>query len=410
MGMYSGARVQVGNEHSSWTDYPHFRLGDGDGDSGVWLQLSMNRGNYGFQWNPEIYYRGTASGGWARGLLYGWFTLADDMVRVRAGYFGGLWGNYGTQAWNSADALGIGVEIMPIDGLNLGFVVRPTYRTANVTVDDNAVGPVVSPFNGNRLTYALGNTFFGARYAPAGGPVGVTVGLQLMSQWEDRDDYGGWLRDTGTTWLGRFQPLYLNGESRALRQGTTDDENNAADDWDKTASTLGVSTWVGVNLNVIDGLLLQIGARAYHLDDFAWSGHVWTNQRVSYRLDDAITVGMNMEQIFLTGKMMRNDFSATANPGDGPMDIVLRFVPNLSYRISGDTTASLSIPFTMAPGWSSESYNALALQVAPSITHNLGDGFSIRAAYDFIWNNQLGITDSNNEIMNRVQLTFNWSL
>jgi hypothetical protein len=418
MGVETGLNVEFGNEHSGWTQYPEFWVGNGDAVNRAWFSLSMDRGDYGFQFNPEFWvaHRGGGVTSSARphneillGNTYGWFNLADGMARISVGKLPALWSNYGTQAWSSATAIGASVEVKPIDGLNVGFVLRPTYRNGDA-------GPVTGSYE-NRLTYALGNTFFGARFAPAGGPVGVSAGLQLMSQWEARDDFGGTgLRDTGRSWLGSLQRDYLIGFSRGFRADLTNDDNDQLGDWEKQTSTLGVSFWGGVNINVIDDLTLQIGARAYHLDDFAWSGHVWTNQRVRFDLDDALTVGIDMDQVFLTGKLMRKDFSANSNPGDGPMDIILRFVPMVSFDVSDSTTVGLEIPFAMAPGWSSESYNALSLTVSPWVSQSMGRGFSIDAGYDFGWDNQLGLPDNDlwdygkNSITNSVWLRFNWSL
>jgi hypothetical protein len=215
--------------------------------------------------------------------------------------------------------------------------------------------------------------------------------------------------DDEYAWLGGWQEMALVGDSRGLRR---DGNNDGLPDELKT-NTLGVTAWGGVALNLIDDLDLEIGARFYNLDDFVWSGQIWTNQKVLFDMSP-LRVGINMDQVFLSGKMMRPKLASNGDINfDGPVNMILRFAPNVEFDLDDATTASLEVAFAMAPGWKylgDESSNALSLGFNPEIVRSMGQGFNITAGYDFMWDNQLGIKDvSKNAISQQIYVMFGWS-
>jgi hypothetical protein len=283
------------------------------------------------------------------------------------------------------------VEVMPIDGLNAGVFLRARHSGSD------------QPHSSHRLSYALANTSFGARFAPAGGLFGVAAGLELRSQHERADimagdpiydafDWPVFASENGPSVRGTFAGGY---GGRPFRAGGGNND----------LSTLGVNAYVGTGLNLMDGLQLEIGVNLLRLDDFNYSGTIHLHQRVGFDLD-IMNVGLDLHQVLLTGYMSR-DFGPAA--GDrGPIDFALRFVPNVGVNM-GDTDLSVSIPLTVAPSWSRENYTGFAFGIEPSVSHQMGAGFSIGAWYRLGYNNQGGVTGANNEIENRLGVDFIWT-
>jgi hypothetical protein len=426
-GVQTGFGVQIGNQHTAWEDYPVFTVGNWDRESLAWFQISLNRGTHGFMFNPEFWGM-TRHGGAVQdsnGIFlsdaYGWFTLADDMVRISLGRFdaNSVWHNFGVIDRQYSQGLGMRVEVMPIDGLNVGLFLRPTHRNVS-----GSIGDPITNGNMNRLSYALANTSFGARFNPAGGLFGLSAGLELRSQWELRRNFGeGWFsQHQGRPTSNNPDVVdFLLGRSRPLRNGVT---NDPAPVGNPDLSNLGVSAYFGANLNLIDDLTLQFGVEAINLDDFNWSGQVWTTQRVRFDMDP-LMIGMDMQQVFLAGNMSRwnwaEGFDHSGDVSHGPMDIIFRFVPHVRFDVTDDTRVQLNLPVTLAPSWSSENFNAMAFAVEPILTQQMGQGFSIQARYRLEWNNQFGIQDnantnwwtygegSNSELWNRLNVTFSWN-
>jgi hypothetical protein len=409
----TGSTVYFGNEHSSIETYPVFSMRN----TRVMFSYSVNRGNYGFSFSPEFRIRNGGSNSTNANnhiFITGnvWAMLADSNVRVMAGRVGGAWTGWGLMAGNDMGAwtsLGLRVEVMPADlvpGLNVGFLLRPSFRIGNY-FDPDDEDRQVSASHWNRLAYALGNTTFGARYAPAGGPVQVAVGAELYSRHEPRISFGQWgIGAIDVPWFGTMQggsTGYLWPAARGL-QGTFPE----TDPFHGDLSELGVSAWLSSNLILVDNMTIQVGGRAFHLDDFSDSGHVWLNQRVRYALDDALTVGMDLQQLLLTGNLGRTNFAD--NDDSGPVDIALKFSPHAFYDISDKMSLGVYVPFSIAPGWSSESYNALAVAFNPWLSYDLGRGFNIVLDYELNWNNQLGLPGTNSEIGNWFTLLFTFRL
>jgi hypothetical protein len=416
----TGAGVRIGSEHSALPTYPTFYIGNEDLDTRIRISAAKNWETYGFYIQtqfvrnnvsnsmPENAFAGidwdkvidgdpdydpfsSIAVGNALSLraMYGWFSLADGMARITVGRAGGSWANYGTEDWSSGDALGVRVNVYPIDGLDVGFVLRPTYRTTSL-------GPVTAS-NENRLTYALGNTHFGAKYAPDGGLFGVSANVQLRSQFESRGNPAN--------------PAFGGGlgmKSRGLKEDITSAENDIRLDQNKQTSTLGVNAWGGVDLSLIDDLTLEVGARFDNLDDFAWSGRAWLNQKVEYDLSP-ITVGINMNQVLLSGKLMR--LEGNGNYG-GRTNLILTFEPYVEYELNDTTAVGGSVFFAMAPGWkygpNQGSQNAMEIEINPYVDKSMGSNLELSAGYIFGWGNGLGISGANSSSTHQIYTTFRW--
>jgi hypothetical protein len=119
-----------------------------------------------------------------------------------------------------------------------------------------------------------------------------------------------------------------------------------------------------------------------------------------------LQIGLDMHQVLFTGYESRDHVGVT---GRGPVDIALQFVPNVGFDITGDTRLTVAIPIGVAPNWSRENYTGFSFGFEPTIRHQMGPGFNIGARYVLDYNNQGGVTNGNNEIVNRLGVEFQWS-
>jgi hypothetical protein len=379
----TGMDVRIGNQYHSWPESPEFRFGNWDNRTDLGLNMVYSRGNYGFRFMPRWRLNHGAPG--AEGTTYnnfrfaanvhGWVSFADDMVLITAGLVdSNPWANFGG-GWdgqNYAQGTGVRVELRPMDGLNVGFFLRP-WHTSMVWPETNV----------NRLSYALANTSFGARFAPADGPIGIAAGLELRSRYQNRPNVG-------------YHDFSMGAAN--VRPGAREIGDHINSDF----SNLGVRAYLGAGINVIDALTLEVAVEAFNLDDFNHSGYIFTTQVVGFDMSP-LQVGVDFHQLFLTGYQSRFQQSQ-----DNDVRVVLLFEPHVGFDITSDTRATFAVPFDIAPNWNGDD-TAFGFTLAPGITHMLTPGLQLYTRYRMNFNNGGGQPGSNSEIGNRLNVQLNWT-
>jgi hypothetical protein len=416
----SGLDVEIGNQHSGAADHPVFTVRHfGDPHAAeVNLSLSFARDNFGFLWMPGLYLSNHSTimdaarpnQDFFGGNMLGWFTLADDMVRVTVGRMNTTaWTNFGATGRTFSQGTGMRLEIMPMDGLNAGFFLRANHHNYRTLPWLPGEGP--HPDNQARLSYALANTSFGARFAPADGLFGIAAGLELRSQFQNAAQVGlDPIWDSGFYW----NTLFARSGSAIAGRGFTGGygarglrgsvPEGVADRNDFSA--LGVNAYVGAGLNLLDDLSLEFGVDLFRLDDFNHSGLIWLHQSIGFDVSP-LQIGLDMHQVIFSGYESRD--AGPAATDRGPIDIALQFIPNVGFDITDDTRLAVAIPIGLTPGWSRENYTGFSFGFEPTITQRMGEGFTIGARYILDYNNQGGVTGGNNEITNRLGVQFVWS-
>jgi len=321
------------NKSEMWA--PSFSLWHDDIGNGINLTAEYNKQNYGFKFTSEWRFRTVdwrADVGFPN--VYGWFEVLNGMLRFSAGKVDdGVWQSPGVDDFNYSTGLGLRFEAKPVDGLNVGFFIRPAEEYKNYW--DGTLNLAGNNDFGHRdvkggeetihsrLVDALLETSFGAKYVS--NMFDVAAGFKLASE------------ATGartTDW--NFGHEYFGAGTPNVSNVTSKDV------YDNELKGAGFAAYIGFGLNMIENLTLGVGAELANLGAFERLGYVWISQKVEYAMNP-FTFGLNAHQKILTteDKYSRDVAFPKFDPDNPPnplpdisyAKVYLEFEPNFNYRL-----------------------------------------------------------------------------
>jgi hypothetical protein len=374
---------------------------------------------------------------------YLWANFLQDMVTFEFGKIDdGAWTSMGDKDWNMAGGGGARVQIKPITGLNVGFMLT----LPGALGEDDA-----SPFF-NRLEYFLPETVIGAGYE------NDLVSFNWALKFDSAGDILTWNDDM--KWLNNANPgAGVSLAAKAPPEQSSIDTALAAaflgelggsatttpllaafvDEMFTTPGLAGVpnrlfgfassadgaSTQFGLSVKAIPNLKLIAEGLFHNFPAWDRAGFGWTNETIEYGLGK-ISVGAVLTQMFW-GKYI-NYYSDAAAAGDNFMRNVdtmqpwYKFKPYVSYAINDKLTAGLEVGAGFQIHYIDYDFN-----LRPKISYKLGSNAEIAAYYDFelinyadmleynsdprsktAWRPDSG-EDHNYRHINQVQVNLNWN-
>jgi len=192
---------------------------------------------------------------------YGWINFLDKMINVKTGYINdAVWGNAGQFGENYDAGLGVRLEIMPIDGLNVGaFFNYP---------DGGGYA--------NKNTNFLGETAFGFKYTADVWNLSATLKLyseeSTYSPSNDKTDVATW------AYLGddaQGKPIY-----KAI-SGRPD-----------------MKMLFGFGFTGVQNLTVIVDGHLWYMNHWSDLGLFQSWEEFAYKLSDPFTVGLNFYEAF----------------------------------------------------------------------------------------------------------------
>jgi len=350
------------------------------------LNLTWTEENFGFVFGSEWRFSTSATIA-SIPNAFGWFTLADGFARVTFGRIDrGLWHAPGPEGFSYSTGTGARIEITPVRGLNAGVLFRAP--SGGATADTGFPVPGQGNYGASaRAVDFLGNTSFGFSYAKD--RFRVASGLELR-----------------TARGRRYRSLDLGGVRSPFSTGAMFNNPLSVDNAGGH-NNVGISTYIGARLNIVDNLFAEASGQFANIDNFGDFGWIWTTQRVRYT-PGSFVLGLDMHQNFFLGT--GTDFVEASDTG-----LFLQFSPMVVYRLNSRVDLGLDIPFRFLTGitWqhAAAGDGSFDIRVVPRITFRHGPGFTINAQYFF----GLVIFDRSAEsnglyIRNAIQINFSWSI
>jgi opacity protein-like surface antigen len=283
---------------------------------------------------------------------YAWATFLNDVLKVSAGVIDdGTWKTGGLKNWG-VNGNGIRFEVVPLEGLSLGLMLRaPTNKVTDIVAKD-----------------FFSETAIGAKY---GNDLFSIAGAILLDG--EGDDLEA-IEDAGFDVA--FGPDPVTG---------VDDYPIAKDDNNK-----GLTFLAGVTVNPIPGLAISAEGRGRNMGDFDKYGYFWFNEKGTYTLlEDKLVVGLLAQQ-WIFGKT----WSSETKPH-------LKFTPSVGY----DILDNLNIGIEAGIGLWQDVYET-ELNIKPNITYTIAPDTTIGAFYNI---GVLKSKGSDSETTHTVQIDLIWT-
>ena len=348
-------------------------------DAGNRAQLDMKfvAENYGFRFIPRFQMIDNTT--MSLPVAYGWFEVMNDMIKVTAGRIDdGVWNSPSPEDRNYSNGVGFRVEVKPIEGLNVGWMIGEDNRTPDTLASfPSGAGKFTRPAD------LFGTSGFGAKYA--NDTFAVAAGLQLYREGTGRSK-AGW------GFGGRDDPYFF---ADSIGDGTV------------ATGKVGTETYLGVEVKPVQGLTVQAGAIMGNLDVVKDYGYIWMNEYLAYDLG-SITPRLTLHQ-----KIDMSDTKLFKNPETGDMEATpayMEFVPGVDFTIADNLSAYFEAPIKI---WD----KVFELGVKPGATYKFGPGLEIGAYYNLILSTNSYDVDSGRgnklsdqtAIRNVVQFNLTWT-
>jgi hypothetical protein len=394
-----------------------------DDAGGVRAQLHglYSKDNYGVKFNLR----------WRKGdsavefyQAYVWADFFNKMLNLKAGNLDdSAWSSGGDEGFHFSTGYGVRFEIKPIEGLNLGFILK------NTDGDYQATGKeaTTSGFEAT-AAYFLLETSFGVKYEHS--MFDVAAGFRLDGKGDTlatKDWYGDYkggfkTRNAPKKTVPIFEPdqtITIPGTTTTIPgtpttipiPGTTilipgkqigTEWDGEREDWDK-----GMRAYIGGKIKAVQNLGINVEAQFNNLNGFADYGWIWINEKVQYSMSPS-TVGLAMHQ-FLFGA--DNTFIPYLVDDNGELKSVpvrLQFKPYVSYGLNDKLTLGFELPINIWPD-----VVTFEIGAKPKITYKLGSNASISAYYFFNYlqfsKELFGGEAPDGLIKNAIQVNFEWS-
>ena len=218
---------------------------------------------------------------------HGWILFAD-MIKVRAGLIDpGVWTTQGPNDWNLSSAAGIRIEVMPIEGLNVG---------AFLNWGDGRDGRVIPMTIGNFFK----ETTLGFSYS---NPDMMGLYAAIAFKLDGKDDESTMILPDG------------------------DDDKNA-------------ELIFGFGISPMEALTVKLEGHVYRLGEYSDAGFMWLVEDISYQVMEPLKVGLEAQQ------QIAGDDSVPIS-GDFINKTYLKFKLYGEYAVNETISAGLDIPMEM---------------------------------------------------------------
>jgi hypothetical protein len=268
---------------------------------------------------------------------YVWATFVNDIIKLSAGIIDdGAWKTGGLEDYG-INGDGLRLEVDPIEGLSLGFMLR-------------APAPTVT------IKQFLSETAFGAKYSTD--LFWVAAGLILDSTGDSIESWGGY-----EDYLGKLPDV------AAITAGATDSDH-------------GLIFQAGAGVKPIPGLAISVEAKANNASKFGDYGFFVLDEDVSYKLlDDKLTVGLKSYQYFF-GSDWSKGLPFIYSAGDADADESLKPYVKLTPYVGFDVLDSLNVGLEATIGLWKYVYD-LDFSIKPKVTYKIGENAKFVAFYNF---------------------------
>jgi hypothetical protein len=351
---------------------------------------------------------------------YVWADFLQDIVNVKFGLIDdSVWATEGTEGFHNSTGGGLRVELKPLTGLNVGFMVGlPTADGVNPT--DSAKGPFFTDFE-----YVLPETSIGAEYKSS--LFNLAAGLKFDSAGDGFKIDGAYVKnkeitiqkydatngyDGGTYNLPQLLTAKTLDTSNVIRAAVPGggewildtngdgevDGNDGPPIWRYASPTPAVTgpadayvarnngalVYAGFALTAITNLTAKLEAQFYNLPAFQKAGYVYIDEVLGYQITSKFYAGVDFTQVFFGSKFLVWDYAEetareqVGGPGILKLAPYIKFKPNASFQINDALSAGLEVGFALQ-----KDVTVFDINVRPKLGFKLGDNASIAAYYDW---------------------------
>ena len=320
-------------------------------------------GTMGFQnlwyWDPTFIF-------WKLNSMAGWFDLAGGLVKISIGIVGSNeWVAPADKYLHYSTGIGSRIELIPVDGLNIGFFLGPTKYDAfwplkpDLTWSGNSEITLINDmyrFGGDtRSTFfdALMESSFGIKYEH--NMFDIAAGFKMSG------------RATGPALWEISYPDYTF-STVGLKYG----DENALEDLERT----GHRVYLSAALKAVNNLWFAFSVEGVNLAAFNDYGWLTIQENFEYNISRVFTVGIKGIQTMFGKDTIWNllDDGLLAKGEEKP--VWMEFTPRLKYNLTEKTTLGIEVPVSFWQGIID--YN---VAVRPQFSYRFGDGFVIDCYY-----------------------------
>ncbi|MCL2608500.1 MAG: hypothetical protein FWD94_01155 [Treponema sp.] len=346
-----------------YTGTPTLVLWHMDEENRVRFWAEYQYGNLGIAGNFDFWFARADGNQYALEApnLFGWVSLLENRIRISAGRIDRpVWQAPGAEDFNYSKGTGARFEFRPIDGLNVGFFLRPYLLDRSGEFpkkpEDNLPegGKGGNNYSNLRtdIVSALRETSFGLRYD--NDQIGVGAGFHFSSRTTGMRNLDG-----GTPYPFSFN--YIVDKEPWNMPGVNLPGNGDTSDKDREGATSG---YFGIQLKTVPNFNAGAGVQFANLGAFDEYGWIWSSQAFSYFFPAAdMTVGLNMHQRHWHHKTLRGNMNYEFAPWVGGwlvpgklwgdvgfpvhfwvdvVDFMVEATPNLVWNINGRMEFRLS--------------------------------------------------------------------
>jgi hypothetical protein len=330
---------------------------------------------------------------------YGWYNFLDGVINVKGGLIDdAAWNTAGAEDWNLSNGLGVRMEVVPIEGLNIGVFL-------NTGADKFAAPTAEQFFKETTLGVSYKHSLFDVSLAfkldsdadyyaqDAGGDLKAVeqerlyqyVIAQYMAQYGASTE-----KDVLDNWNGPG-----NGVTKAevLKDIEKDiAENGYADffeDWhiDPFEDFDNHQLIFGFAYKGIEALTAKAEGRIWGLSEFSKVGFAWFNEEIAYQILDPLKAGVVLTQYLYAG--------------DSDIKPYLKFKPYVEYKVADPVLIGLEIPV-----WLQQDVTDIGIGAKPWVKYSFTDDVYLKLFYSLTYTDPK-VGDSTTD--HAIQLDFVWS-
>ncbi|MDR2662079.1 MAG: hypothetical protein LBC31_03680 [Treponema sp.] len=310
---------------------------------------------------------------------YGWYNFLNGVINVKGGLIDdAVWNTAGPEDWNLSNGLGVRLEVVPIEGLNLGVFL-------NTGADNFAQVTAEQFFKETTIGVSYKHSLFDASLAfkldsdsdlyavDADGDL-KAVEQERLYQYVLAQGLGaGWFTDEQDFW----DQVGGSGPGTGTKADTIEEIYDQIDQngYEATFTTFGIPVpkdydnyqlIFGFAYKGIEALTAKAEARIWGLSEFSKVGFAWFNEEVAYQILDPLKAGIVLTQYFYAS--------------DSEIDPYWKFKPYVEYKVADPVLIGLEVPV-----WFQNDVTDFGLGAKPWVKYSFTDDVYLKAFYSLTY-------------------------